>query len=237
MTPLDIDRADRLALEHLAVIGELAGPLTHEMTNFLNVLLLQVSLLEVMVPEDQRADLLEIRRQGNFAAALINSFQERRQGQPLERPHVEVSPLLDEVIEQIRKDQIGSSEVGVKRAQANLQIPGVPSDVRRLLFFLIANAVRAADRGGKKVLVSLLSEEDAFFIQVEDSGPTPTDKELLHLFDAGKKGREGVETLELAACRTLVRRLRGSLSAEALPQGGICVTVEFPRQCPPQWNG
>ena len=81
----DLDHADRASLEHFAIIGELAGPLAHEITNFLNVILLQVSLLETILPEEQRADLLEIRRQGNRAAELVNRFQEQRRSRPT--PH------------------------------------------------------------------------------------------------------------------------------------------------------
>ena len=40
-----------------------------------------------------------------------------------------------------------------------------------------------------------------------------------------RSNREGVDALELAACRSLVRRLNGHIRAEIPPGGGVCVGV------------
>ena len=55
---------DAASLAWLADLGDLTGSLAHEFNNFLNVLLLQLTLLEMEIPARFHADLAELRRLG-----------------------------------------------------------------------------------------------------------------------------------------------------------------------------
>lgn len=214
------------ALEYLASAGELAGVMAHEFSDFLNMLLLQVAVLEYRLPDSDRADFAEVRRHGNRASELVGLFQQYRKTQPRSRAPIDLADLVRGVVERLRRvmaETVG--EVELELAEGVPPVRGSVTDVRRLVRFLVANALRAASPQGR-VVVATESADGVARLIVEDDGPAVSESQLGHLFTPASN-REGVEALELAACRSLARRLRGRLSAEARPEGGVRVVLEF----------
>src|SRR5262249_120438 len=78
--------ADELAEgDWWADLGEILGPVTHEFNNFLNTLLLQVAVLDLSAPQEDKSELAIIRRQGREVAAVVKQLQQlrrRRHGEP-----------------------------------------------------------------------------------------------------------------------------------------------------------
>jgi signal transduction histidine kinase len=212
--------------ERLANVGELAGVVSHEFTNFLNVLLLQVSMLELQLPASQRADLVELRRQGTVAADLVRQFMEYRHGlAQLVRP-VELNEALGAVAKE--QEFTPGAELQLSLAPAPLYVTGARPALDRLLSFLLSNAARAAALGEGQVRVSTQRADGRILLQIEDDGPNVAAEGLPYYFDPLHPPREGVDVLELAACRALVRRQGGNIRAERRPGGGVRVIVEWP---------
>jgi signal transduction histidine kinase len=237
-------------LERLANVGELAGPLAHEFSNFLNVLLLQVMVLEYQLPEPQKADLVEVRRQGHLANELIGRFHQHRRAQPHSVEEVDLPCVLASTAEELRRESPlpGTAVVVVGAGAATATLAGKPPadtvwlvldekgpcplhappiDLKRLIRFLLWNAVRAAAHGGRVVRATTGSETGISYLWVDDNGPALSSEALGRLFEAAAPGREGVEPLELAACQSIARRLGWRIQADGLPEGGVRLWVEF----------
>ena len=217
--------------ERLANAGELAGVVSHEFTNFLNLLLLQVSVLEYQVPDEGRADLAEVRRQGNLAAELVRQFQQYRRGQVPSPRLVDLNAAVSCVAAELTEESLAESvPIRLNLTPELRPLRSTRPAVQRLLRFLIGNAMRAAaEAKTKQVAVRTLMGESKVVLEVEDSGAAVADEELPHVFDPLHEGREGVDVLELAACRSIVRRLDGSIRAERrLRGGGLRIIVELP---------
>lgn len=232
----------------LANVGELAGPVAHEFLNFLNALLLHVAVLEQELPEKYRADLDEVRRQGDNATEVVRQFQEYRRGRPPACRPVDLAALVREAAEELAREppafgtlpidvwtgprlgptDDGSVSVLLQPADDLPGVSGSAGDLRRLARFLIANAARAASQNNGQVVVRLERTPDGAALAVEDTGPTPDAEALEWLFETAGAGRPGAHPLELAACQSLVRRLGGSLRAEARPGGGLVVVADLP---------
>ena len=101
--------------------------------------------------------------------------------------------------------------------------------MKRLCVFLIRNAAAAAATNGGMVIVRTAREAGKVILRVEDAGPAIAPEVLPHLFEPAAAGREGTSALELAACKTLARRLQGVLRAENLDKGGAAFIVEWER--------
>ena len=220
----------------LADVGELAGPLAHEFNNFLNVLLLQVTVLTPALPEAARGELEKVRRQGRAAGGLVREWQRyRQQARPASRPVVlneSIREVVDELRRQTQRDGGGSagdaegSLTIVTRLAADLPAVTVcPHDLRRVLMFLLRNAVAAA---GNRGVVSIETEvaDGKVHLHIKDSGPAVAPEALAGLFDL-QTARGGANRLELAACASIARRHRGKLQAENNP-GGVAVTLALP---------
>jgi signal transduction histidine kinase len=97
----------------------------------------------------------------------------------------------------------------------------------RLCTFLLTNAAAVAPDGGG-VTVRTESAGEWVLLRIEDSGPVVAPELLPHLFEPAGAGREGTNRLEMAACRTIVRRLQGRIHAENRRTEGVTVVVDLP---------
>jgi signal transduction histidine kinase len=218
---------DIQALERMAHRGELAGPMGHEFTNFLNVLLLQVAVLKYQMPETYHADLAEITRQGTLAVEVVNQFHQTMRPEAPPEAILDLRELVAEAIEELRSIAPVDSSLVLQQAPDQLPIGGMRTDIKRLVRLLVSNAIRAGAQTNQPVSVHTEEKETAIILRVEDGGSTPSEKALLHIFDLSQPAREGVNALELAACNSLARRLNARIRAEARPEGGLCIVVEF----------
>jgi len=206
----------------LADVAELAGALAHEVNDFLNVLHLQLAVLELKAPPDSRQDLAELRRQAKQLGELVKHWQRSRplsaQVRPIDLRHLLEGLDFDHGAIQYRVDAVPDLPL----------IQGIPSDLRRLLVFLIENAISAAGPGPGRVVIRLEPSQGGVRLRVEDTGPGVPEQSLANLFDPSFAGRPGTDRLELAACRGIVMRTNGTIRAENLPAGGFAVVVELP---------
>jgi signal transduction histidine kinase len=237
----------------LASAGELAGPLTHEFNNFLNIVLLHVALLETEIAEKLRSELIELRRQGAGMTGLVKQFQHYRRRLHLVPLPADVNHLVQEAVTALAGSPPDraqglviklppSSRIEITGLSRPASVPldlaladdlplimGSPADIKRLCTFLLTNAAAAAGSVGGSVLLRTDFTDSHVFLRVEDTGPSVSPDLLHQIFEPTTAGRPGTNSLELAACDTLVRRLQGRIRSENRPEGGVVVTVELPR--------
>ncbi len=246
-----VEQAGDLAM---AEVGEVSIPVTHEFNNFLNALLLHTAVLKYQLPESLHRGLDELRRQAATAAGLIQQVQQYRRRQPPPRLSVDLDRAVGAAVEALggrpsfRAGSVsdgfspsltlparnemgdkGTAEVAIRLdlASGETPAPATFAELKRLCVFLIRNAAAAAATTGGAVVVRTAREGGKLILRVEDEGPAIPEEMLPHLFDPAAAGREGTSALELAACKTLARRLQGSLRAENLGARGAACVVEW----------
>jgi signal transduction histidine kinase len=213
-------------LEALADAGERAGPLAHEVNNFLNVLLLHLAVIEHTVPAERRPDLAEVRRQGKQLAELVRQWQRSRLVPAETAQSIDLNRLLEKLLKRVETPEI---RIQFEGAPALPAVRGALADLHRLCSFLIENAVEVSRQG--QALVRIKTEPGkagAVRLRIEDTGPAVPPDWVPHLLEPLFTGRSGTDRLGLAACRTIVRRLNGTIEAESSPTGGVAVSVELP---------
>jgi signal transduction histidine kinase len=233
----DALREELASLAGLANVGEVTGPMVHEVNNFLNVCQLHVAVLEAEVPDDLRADLVEIRRQGTALTALLRELQKYRQSQqPGPRP-VDLNTAVCAAVESFRQQGALGPEAQVLGRRKTVPVvhlqlsDGLPpalgslADMKRLIGFLLASAATA---GADTLTVRTEERAGQLVLRLEDDGPGAAPEHLPRLFEPEGVGRPGTLSLELAACKGLVRRLHGTIQAANRHEGGVAVVVELP---------
>jgi signal transduction histidine kinase len=220
----DIDPRDFADLEALANVGEIVGPVTHEFNNLLNTLLLQVAVLEQTAPKELRDDIAGLKQHGRAAAALIRLVQQYRRQATSEAP---IGNLNDAVTAVVAALQARPLAPGVKIGfTPGVGLPPVRAafcDLRRLATFLLANA---AASGCSEVAVRTESRDGRAALVIEVTGPSIDASYLACLTAPTLSARDGATGLELAAVRSLARRIGGELLAQAI-DGGARAAVEF----------
>ena len=75
-------RQELECLTDSAKIGELMGPVSHEINNFMNAMMLQLSVVEPKMPEETRGELAAIREQAANAVAVLKQLRDCRRRKP-----------------------------------------------------------------------------------------------------------------------------------------------------------
>ncbi len=239
------------SLTDLAKTGELMGPVSHEANNFVNAMLLQLSVLESKLPEDSRADLAAIREQAVGLTALVEqlrNYRQRKQGIP--HP-VDLHRTIRRIIHEMNRDEIGRNgkpafqpmdakrvaqapnEVGagipvhLTLARCMIQVNDSAVDLRNLCTFLLSHAAAVTAVDGS-ILIRTVVSDNQVLLGVEDCGPNIDPALLPRIFEPSVASRTGVSSLELAACKGLVAKLGGRIVAQNLPGRGVAVCVQLP---------
>jgi signal transduction histidine kinase len=92
--------------------------------------------------------------------------------------------------------------------------------------FLLTSAAAAVAPAGGRVMVRTRPAGDRVVLRVEDSGVPVEADALARFFEPSRPAREGVNRLEVAACRAIARRLEARIEARSCPEG-VAVVVEL----------
>jgi C4-dicarboxylate-specific signal transduction histidine kinase len=206
----------------LADIGAAVGPVMHELGNQINTIFLSLGSLERKVPEEWREQFQELRQLGRRVAAMTNQFagfRSKKQPPPY--------PLdLNQVV-QATLDELNAPEHVSWEPAPNLPpVLAIRSDLKRLIRFLTANARNTVTNETPRVCIST-RHQSQIQLRLKDNGPPLQGETHQSLFEPFSPVRDGANSLELAACQSLLRRWNGSLHAENHPEGGVVWTATF----------
>jgi signal transduction histidine kinase len=213
--------------EWLADLGELIGPVAHEVNNFLNSLLLHLAVLDHGPSGDTQAELAGIRKQGMEISAMLRNLQEYQHIQLTALETVDLNGIVSETLNELQ-DASAGTRLALESSSEPLTVVAYASDLKRLCSFLVRNAIAAASESGASVTIRTERALDKGLLRVEDTGPPVSPAELAQIFEPHLCGRARTSPLELAACQTLVRRLQGSICAESGAEFGLRISVSLP---------
>lgn len=206
----------------LADIGELVGPVVHEINNFLNTVLLQIAVMAERSPECA-ADLKELRQQGHDTALLVKNLQHYLHQLP-------AAPQQTSDLNQLLRETLAELQRGPRSIQlaleATLPLVHAPrADLGRLCRFLLRNILFWRDAGSLGIRTSHAKGRIVLQLDVARTSLSPA---VLQQFFEPQPLIEGCNSLELAACKRLTQRLQGSITVENRTEEGWAIVVELP---------
>ncbi|GAA4215812.1 HAMP domain-containing histidine kinase [Sagittula sp. NFXS13] len=142
-----------------------------------------------------------------------------------------LSELASEVLEAERL-AIGEEDISLSEdIPASLVIRGDPEQLYRALANLVRNARQAIVATGDagEISVAAWAEDDAWIIEVTDTGPGLPPKAREHLFQPFQGGvRKGGSGLGLAIVSELIRGHGGMLALKRTDETGTCFEIRLP---------
>lgn len=236
----------------LAKIGELIDPVAHEVNNFLNAALLHMAVMQSKLPAESRDDLTEIREQGVRLTETIRQLQQYRRVDCRAPRPIDLNSVVCASVEVLRHSSaadfprlsgskllLGRNELFKAAARNDIPVrlalaPKLPmisasgTDLQYLCTFLLKNAVAATAPSGGDITVRTAAAIGNVSLRVDDTGPAIAPELLPRLFEPSIICRAGTNSLELAACKSLVKRLKGKIQGANQPGGGVSIQVELP---------
>lgn len=223
-----------LRQERLAVLGQLAGSVGHELRNPLGVIAnalyyLRSLLLEMDGTAAQYLELIAQRVQeaDKIVADLLNLSRT----QPVQQDETSAQALIDAAL--ARTAPAESVDV---RVDVAAELPTLFVDAQQMgqvLTNLITNACQAMDDEGVLQISAHLRPaaqpaESAVAIAISDSGPGIDEEVLPKIFDPLFTTKPGGIGLGLAICRNLIEVNRGKLAVACEIGSGCTFTVILP---------
>lgn len=216
--------------ERLAMLGETAAALAHEVRNPLGAITLFISMLKSDIEDRPQALELvdEIEKSIASLDHVVSNVLHFAKSNKLQRGPVNIHSVLREVHNHF-------SSLYAPGATITLSLSGNPFIVaddqalRQCLYNLITNALQVtAYRGALKIEANDCADGDAITITVGDDGPGIPEKMLGQVFEPFTTGRSGGTGLGLSIVKRIVEAHGGTIVARNTP--GAEFMISLPRR-------
>jgi len=220
--------------ERLALIGQLAAGVAHEINNPLQgILAYSCLLVEDMSPDDQNRGLVEkIAKQATRCKDIIRGLLDFSRQTTLEMKQSQMNSVVLDSLALVERQSLFQNIEIVKNVQADL--PGTildASQMQQVLVNIIMNAAEAM-AGKGRLSVATRTDSSKKFIEVEiaDTGVGISGENLERIFDpffTTKQVGHGTG-LGLAISYGIVKRHNGHIEVRSEVGKGTTVTVRLP---------
>jgi signal transduction histidine kinase len=224
------DRA--IEQSRLALLGEVAANVAHEVRTPLSVMKASAQLLarDATPPAEKKrlAELVasEVERLNSVVSDLVSI------GKPV-RLRYEVEPLVPIVERAIALCEAAGVGAGISIEKAvedaKIRVRCSANELYQVVLNLIRNAIQAIGRNGK-IVVRIKKEASSVVIEVDDSGPGFPPDLLAKAFSPFVTTKHDGAGLGLAIARRVIEDHRGSITAANLPGNGARLTVQLPAE-------
>jgi PAS domain S-box-containing protein len=216
--------------EKLAVLGQLAGGVGHELRNPLGVIANAVYYLKMVLPDADdtvREYLGIISSEVHSSERIVSDLLDFARVKSPDRQRAAVSELVDRVLAKLPPPE----DVQVA-CESSADLPSVyvdPRQVEQVLTNLVTNAYQAMPKGGTLTL-RVSAEGDKVALSVADTGCGIAEGNLDKLFEPLFTTKSQGIGLGLALSKNLVEANGGTIEAESdgVPGQGSTFTVWLP---------
>ena len=225
---------DMLRADQLAMVGQLAAGVAHELRNPLTAVkgLVQINLKEAnsygLPAEDLRVIEQEIRRMERTLQSVLDFARPARP----ERHRLSLTLLIEQTLTLIR-GRAEKQKVGLRFVPPTtpILVEGVEDQLQQLLLNLALNALDMMPRGGSLEVEIRASQQGKVEIRVSDTGAGNSQSLLPCIFDPFVTSKESGLGLGLPVSRRIAEDHGGNLTASNRPDGGACFVL--PSSGPP----
>jgi two-component system, NtrC family, sensor kinase len=220
--------------ERLAMIGQLAAGVAHEINNPLTGIVTYSQLLLEKNPGEgsTRSSLQKIVTQANRCRKIVRGLLDfSRQSKPDERP-CNVNAVLQECVSLVANQALFQNIELVKRFGEDLPlVPMDPSQMQQVFMNLILNAAEATPADGRLTLTTRVDASGKFLeFEFADTGCGIPPAHLERIFDPffTTKGARRGTGLGLAISYGIVKEHRGTIAVESEVGKGTTFVVSLP---------
>ncbi len=227
-------------VEGLALVGELAAGIAHEIRNPMASISGSIQVLrEGLELDNVNTRLMDIiLREVNRLNHLINDFLLFARPKPVNNETIDLSALILESLELFKNSEKWHDRVKVRtQFDDSISFVSDPEQIKQVLWNIFLNAVEAIPGKGFIDISTFITayddmagfDEELIGIRVRDSGKGFDENALSHLFTPFFTTKEGGSGLGLATVKRIIEGLRGRVIGRNHPDGGGEITVFLKR--------
>jgi len=209
--------------ERLALLGEIAAEIAHELRNALQVVSTSAFVGRTS-PHKAHAQLERISRTTEGAQRLIDDLLDLARGDTFAREPITVLAAVVSARDHIEPGKV----TFVDEVDDTLQFPLHPRLFARVLSVLFDNAL-AVSPGVPRVVTRARLEAASLVVEVEDDGPGVPPELGVRIFEPLVQGRAGGTGLGLSLAARIVRAHGGALELATFAPEGARFCIVLPR--------
>jgi len=218
-------------VEGLALIGELAAGIAHEIRNPLTSINILIHSLTVNLPPETayREDLKVIEEEIQRINEIVEQFLRFARPAPPLFKETEIATAFEEIL-QLLKPQFERQRISLHRDFGSL--PHITLDteqMKQVMLNLLLNAIQAMPKGGRLDLGARVLEDNRWMrLSIRDSGTGIPPGDLKKLFDPFFSTKEGGLGLGLSIAHRIIDQHHGKIEVESLPGEGTAFHLWLP---------
>ena len=232
---MELARVGRLAL-----MGELAASLAHEVNNPLGAMVTNASAGQRLLargelnPDDLRDLLADIVADGHRAREVIQSVRTMVRKSESSHSHIALKEVIQDLLRMTRADALARKVSVVAEVDPNVgDVMGNRVQLLQVLLNLTMNAFEALGvvrADSRRVVIRAARVEDGKVrVSVRDTGPGFPVGIVDQLFEAFFSTKTEGTGMGLAIARSIIEAHGGTLSGGNCPEGGALFTVSLPQ--------
>jgi len=227
-TELKDAQEELIRKEHLAILGQLAGGVGHELRNPLGVISNAVYYLQTILPDadETTKEYLEmISSEVRNSEKIVSDLLDFSRTKPVAREEIAVSDLVAHLLEK----QPPPEEVKVTtKITSDLPLLFVdPRQIGQVLLNLVTNAYQAMPQGGR-LTVEAKGEKGKVYLSITDTGCGISQESMKRLFEPLFTTKARGIGLGLAVSKNLVEVNGGTIEVKSEEGKGSTFTVILP---------
>jgi signal transduction histidine kinase len=235
------EQGHRSKLAHasrLAIAGELAGSIAHEINQPLGAILSNADAADLMLEsgtdrrDELRAILADIRRDDLRASEVIRRLRALLTKQQFERQPFDLNETMRDVGSVLRAEaRRRRVALDIRPAAASVTMVCDQVQIQQVLINLVLNAMDAVDdlpEDRRRIVVSIERVAGGIDIAVRDRGQGIAAEHVPKIFDSFFTTKRKGMGLGLSIARTLVEAHGGRIRVESRPGEGTAFHVELP---------
>jgi len=228
----EFTRSKLMESERLALIGQLAANVAHELNNPLTgVITYSYLLLEQTKDEDPSKDFLQkIVNQANRCKEIIKGLLDFSRQKKPDKILCDINNVMMECISLVENQALFHNIRILSSLKIDLPHAVIdPSQIERVFMNMIINAAEAMEGNGDLTIVSRF-DKDKGCIEVEftDTGSGIAKENLEKIFDPFFTTKDTGHGLGLAICYGIIKEHKGTISVESEVGKGTTFFIRLP---------
>jgi two-component system, NtrC family, sensor kinase len=228
---LESNQEKLIQSQRLALLGQVAAGVAHEINNPLAVILGYVKLLgrNSLVTGEAAEQLRIVEDEANQCQRIVQALLDLGRPVPSTRAVVNLSDVAREAIDRLAETgKLGERQLSRPPLDERATLRGDPAALRQVVSNLVLNAIEAtAERGALAVAVSV--HGSSVELTVDDDGPGLAPSAREHAFEPFFTTKRGGTGLGLAISQAIAMAHQGTLELEPAPGRGTRARLSFPR--------
>lgn len=215
--------------EKLAVLGQLAGGVGHELRNPLGAIKNAAYFLNMVLeePEPEVKETLEIlEREVSTSERIISNLLDFARPKPPTRRKVDVNDVVQGALSRVAVPE--NIEVVTQMEETLPQILADPDQLGQVFGNIILNAIQAMPEGGQLLVKSEVPSPEQLSVSFTDTGTGIPEENLSKIFEPLFTTKAKGIGLGLAISKTLVEDHEGTIEVESTVGTGSTFTVKLP---------